>query len=95
MVRVLEAMSADIAAEKPAVEEDAARELRRQKASKWLATHDQELKAYRGKWILLEGDQLLAVDEDYHTVRLKAEASGIEVPFIYPVPLNDLPFAGF
>lgn len=81
-------------AETPAVLNDAARELRRRKASLWLATHDDELEACRGKWILLEGDQLLGVDTDLHTLSLKAKAAGIEVPFIYRVPPNDLPFVG-
>jgi len=78
--------------EKPVVYRD--RELRRQKSSEWLCTHDEEMKAYRGKWILLEGDQLVGVDEDFHTLSLQAKAAGIEVPFLYPVPPNDLPFVG-
>jgi hypothetical protein len=79
--------------EKPVVYSD--RELRRQKSSEWLCTHDEEMKHYRGKWILLEGHQLLAVDDDYEAVSRRADEVGIEVPFIYRVPPNDLPFAGF
>jgi len=85
-----------IAAEKPAGEEkDAAEKLRRSKSSQWLATHDEELKTYRGKWILLEGDQLLAVDADFQAVSLQARKAGIKGPFIYRVPPDDLPYAGF
>lgn len=83
LVRVLERKLV----EKPVVYTD--RELRRRKASEWLCTHDEEMKAYRGKWILLEGDQLLAVDDDHHAVWLRAKAAGIEVPFIYQVPPDD------
>lgn len=78
--------------EKPVVYSD--RELRRQKSSEWLCTHDEEMKAYRGKWILLEGHQLLGVDDDFHTLFVRAKAAGIDVPFVYPVPPNDLPFVG-
>jgi hypothetical protein len=91
-VRVLESLVAERPAE---ADNGSAREIRRRKASQWLSTHHEELKAYRGKWILLEGDQLLGVDEDFHALSLKAKAAGIDVPFIYRVPPNDLPFVGF
>ena len=60
-----------------------------------MRTHQEELNRHRGKWALIEGSELLAVDSDYNNVSLKAKEAGIKVPFIYRIPPDDLPWAGF
>ena len=45
--------------------------------------------------MVIEGSRLVSVDEDYRVARDLATAEGIKVPFIYRVPPDDLPFAGF
>ena len=66
----------------------------RQDESEWMATHQEELNAHRGEWVVIEGSQLIAADPDCLTARNKATEAGIKVPFIYRVPEDDLPFAG-
>lgn len=67
----------------------------RHEEMQWLNTHQDELAAHRGKWVLLEGSKLLAVDADHDIVWEQAKAVGIKRPLIFRVPPDDLPFAGF
>jgi hypothetical protein len=64
----------------------------RQDESEWMATHQEELNAHRGEWVVIEGSQMVAADPDYLTARNRATAAGIRVPFIFQVPEDDLPF---
>ena len=73
---------------------DVPKKRHRQDESEWMATHQDELNAHRGEWVVIEGSQMIAADPDYLTARNKATAAGIRVPFIYQVPEDDLPFAG-
>jgi hypothetical protein len=73
---------------------DVPKKRHRREESEWMATHQEELNSHRGKWVVIEGSQLIAVDVDYLTARNKAIAAGITVPLIIQVPENDLPFAG-
>lgn len=60
---------------------------------KWLREHRSE---YRGKWVAITGDQLLAVGSSALEVREKARAAGVAVPMIeYMEPEGQLPFAGW
>jgi hypothetical protein len=91
-VRVLKSMIA----ETPAGENGATKRLpHRYEEAEWIRTHQDELAKHRGKWVLLEGSKLLAVDEDHDKVWLQAKAVGIKVPLIFRAPPDDLPFAGF
>jgi len=55
---------------------------RYKKARKWLDEHGEE---YMNKWVCLEGDKLIAVDDDGRTVYQKAKEAGIEAPFIHHI----------
>ncbi len=55
---------------------------RYKKAQKWLDEHSKE---YMNKWVCLEGDRLIAVDDDGRTVYQKAKEAGIEIPFVHHI----------
>ena len=55
---------------------------RYKKARKWLDEHEAE---YMNKWVCLEGDKLIAVDDDGRTIYQKAIEAGIESPFIHHI----------
>jgi hypothetical protein len=55
---------------------------RYKKARKWL---DENSAKYLNKWVCLEGDKLIAVDDDGRTVYQKAIEAGIESPFIHHI----------
>jgi hypothetical protein len=91
-VRVLESK----VTEKPAAGNGARKTLpHRHQESEWMRTHQEELAMHRGKWVVIEGNRLVAVDEDYSVARDQATAEGIKIPLIFRVPPDDLPFAGF
>lgn len=52
------------------------------KARKWL---DENSEQYMNKWVCLEGDKLIAVDEDGRIVYQKAKEAGIESPFLHHI----------
>ncbi|MBI4455089.1 MAG: hypothetical protein HY644_04235 [Acidobacteria bacterium] len=49
----------------------------------WL---NENQEGYRGQWVVVEGERVIAHGLDYLTVRRTAIHSGIEVPFIIHVP---------
>jgi len=55
---------------------------RYKKAGKWLDENEAE---YLNKWVCLEGDRLIAVDDDGRTVYQKAIEAGIESPFVHHI----------
>jgi Family of unknown function (DUF5678) len=55
---------------------------RYKKARKWL---DENSEKYLNKWVCLEGDKLIAVDDDGRTIYQKAKEAGIESPFIHHI----------
>lgn len=55
---------------------------RYKKARKWL---DENGEKYLNKWVCLEGDKLIAVDDDGRTVYQTAIEAGIESPFIHHI----------
>jgi hypothetical protein len=73
---------------------EAPKKRHRQDESEWMATHEAELNAHRGEWVVIEGSQMIAADPDCLTAHNKATEAGIKVPFLYRVPEDDLPFAG-
>jgi hypothetical protein len=58
----------------------------RQMEMSWLVRHKDLSECYRGQWIVLEGDQLIANDVDYLKAREAATQKGIQHPFIFFVP---------
>lgn len=55
---------------------------RYKKARKWL---DENGEKYMNKWVCLEGDKLIAVDDDGRTVYQQALEAGIKSPFIHHI----------
>lgn len=55
---------------------------RYKKARKWL---DENSQKYMNKWVCLEGDKLIAVDDDGRTIYQTARDAGIEIPFIHHI----------
>lgn len=53
---------------------------RYKKARNWL---DENGEKYMNQWVCLEGDELIAADEDGRKVYQKAIAKGIKAPFIH------------
>jgi len=64
---------------------------RYKKARKWLDQHEAE---YMNKWVCLEGDKLIAIDDDGRTVYQTAIEAGIETPFIHHIVEEPKFFAG-
>jgi len=65
---------------------------RYKKARKWINKNGEK---YMDKWVCLEGDELVAVDDDGRTVYQTAREKGIEAPFIHHIVDESLPFGGW
>ncbi|MFN7926191.1 MAG: DUF5678 domain-containing protein [Bryobacteraceae bacterium] len=62
----------------------------RQREMKWI---DENRDKYAGQWVVVDGDRLIAADEDGHKAFAAAKAAGVEVPFlIHVLPSDPLPF---
>ncbi|HSK71369.1 MAG TPA: DUF5678 domain-containing protein [Pyrinomonadaceae bacterium] len=64
---------------------------RYKKAQKWLTENSEK---YMNKWVCLEGDKLIAVDDDGQTVYQKAREAGIEIPFVHHIVEEPKFYAG-
>ncbi|MGI8639799.1 MAG: DUF5678 domain-containing protein [Pyrinomonadaceae bacterium] len=64
---------------------------RYKKARKWL---DENSEKYVNKWVCLEGNKLIAVDDDGRMVYQKAIEAGIESPFIHYIEKEPEAFWG-
>ena len=51
-------------------------------ARKWINEHSEE---YLNKWVCLEGDKLIAADDDGRIVYQKAKQVGIKSPFLHHI----------
>ena len=68
----------------------------REKELQWLRDHPAELERLQGKWIAVEGDNLIAEGDAFEIVYEATREKGIEVPFIFLVPpKEDAVFVGF
>ena len=65
---------------------------RYKKARKWI---NENTEKYMNKWVCLEGDELIAVDDDGRTVYQTAKEKGIKAPFIHHIVDESLPFGGW
>ena len=66
---------------------------RRWRELEWIRRHQAE---YPGKWVALEGDQLVAIGNGAREVREAALAKGFALPLLVHVPDEpDLPFGGW
>ncbi|MFQ5662377.1 MAG: hypothetical protein ACE5HL_00905 [Terriglobia bacterium] len=54
----------------------------------WLKRHAASMLDFAGKWIVVQGDQLLASDSSYEKARAIAQEKGVQRPFIIYVPLT-------
>lgn len=59
---------------------------RRQTEIDWIKRNTEISEEYRGKWVVLEKDELIASDKDYGKARAIAKQRGIKRPFIVFVP---------
>lgn len=58
----------------------------REEEMKWMENNKELLAKLAGKWIAVEGSQLVAASEKFTEVSEKAKANGIKVPFIVYLP---------
>ena len=55
----------------------------------WLSENSAALSAYRGEWLLIQGEELVTHSKDFHVLCKAIRDGGISVPFVYYVPLAD------
>lgn len=53
---------------------------------RWLREHQAEVAAYRGEWLLIGNNQLLAHSPDFGVIKAAVVANKIKSPFTYYVP---------
>ncbi len=59
----------------------------------WLKKHQHE---YIGKWVVVEGDQLISVNDTGKEAYAAARAAGIKSPFVHLISPDDfMPFGGW
>jgi hypothetical protein len=67
----------------------------RETEMEWISLHYDELKAYQGQWIVVEGKRLIAHDFDFAKVVSQARAQGVGIPYVTRVVVEkEIPFAG-
>jgi len=67
----------------------------RSRELQWLKERTSALQEFAGKWIVVEGNELIANDSSYESARDKANRAGIVRPFIVFVPeSNETAFMG-
>lgn len=59
---------------------------------RWLASHESE---YRGQWIALDGDRLIAHSTDSKSVFRRAQEATSNTPFVKFIDNDDLPWGGW
>ena len=52
----------------------------------WLTSHAAELSVYRGEWLLILGQKLVAHNTNIREIQKAIQAHDISVPFVYYVP---------
>ena len=62
------------------------------RALQWIEEHKEE---YDGKFVVLDGDKLVACGTDSKTVYDEARAKGYKSPFLTRVKAKTLPFGGW
>ncbi|MBI2527003.1 MAG: hypothetical protein HYV93_13595 [Candidatus Rokubacteria bacterium] len=58
---------------------------RREKELEWLRTHRDELRALVGKWVVVEGDEIISMGPSPSDAVRGARQRGVQVPFVYRV----------
>lgn len=61
----------------------------------WIASHAEELSDFRGQWLVVEGQRLIAHSFDFLEVVRDARSHGIEIPYVTKLPAEEeRPFIG-
>lgn len=60
----------------------------------WLQANPELFAPHRGQWVVVEGERIVAASPEYAEARASALKQGVEVPFIFFIPEDDLPFMG-
>ncbi len=55
----------------------------RRREQAWCRHHEEELEAYVGQWVVLEGEEIMAHGTDPARVVDQARERGIEIPYIF------------
>lgn len=58
----------------------------REKEIKWFEENIARRPECQGHWVVIEGEELVACEDDYSAASQKARARGIKAPFIFFVP---------
>lgn len=53
---------------------------------RWLTENSGRLEIYRGEWLLIQGQELIAHSADFRAIRASIAERRIQSPFIYYVP---------
>jgi hypothetical protein len=56
---------------------------------KWLAENSRELECYRGEWLLIRGEALVAHDPDFHVLQRLISKQDLASPLVYYVPTEE------
>lgn len=65
----------------------------REPEMRWLSVFKED---HRGKWVVVEGDTLIASEDTACEAIAKSKLLGIKVPFLVHIPKEDeLPFGGW
>jgi hypothetical protein len=57
----------------------------REREQAWCRHHEEELEAYVGQWIVLEGEEIMAHGDEPVRVVDQAREKGVEIPYIFYV----------
>lgn len=61
----------------------------------WITSHTEELSDFRGQWLVVEGQGLIAHGFDFLEVVRDARSHGIEIPYVTKLPAEEeRPFIG-
>ena len=52
----------------------------------WINSHQEEVSALEGKWVAIEGEQLIAAAPELKEVLRVAKGKGIDKPLVFKVP---------
>jgi len=55
----------------------------------WLVEHSRELEIFRGEWLLIRGERLIAHSPTFAEVERYVRTLRLESPFVYYVPLEN------
>ncbi len=66
---------------------DVVPKISRERELDWMNCHRKEIESnYKGQWIVIDGDRLVAASADIKELKSKIKASGVVIPFVVYVP---------